>query len=1098
MGAEMALRSRKKTALARYAKKRAGPTKARSRSDPVSSNSRSTIGSTASHLPPSEIRRAWDKLAASEEHFRALVEYASDAIAVIDAQGTIVYASQTTTRVLGYEIDQLVGRNAFDIIHPEDLERTKAIFAECLASPGLPIRTEYRALHNDGSWVELEGVGVNRLDHPGVRGIAVSYRDVSERKLAEKVIRESGRMFAAVFEGAGEAMLLADPEGFCLEANEAASQLFGMMRPALIGRHLGELSEPRANFDAAWRSLEAKGEVKCDLRIMRPDGLKREVHFSATGKIAEGRNLAIYHDVTEWKQSQDAPLHLASIVESSGNAIIGLDSNGTIVSWNSSAERLYGHPPEEILGRSLEVVFPPERSPDSNELLRHVREGLGLANYESIGFRKSGERVHVSVAISPLKNMKAQVTGAAVIVWDISERKRTELELQRTKEAAEAANRAKSDFVANVSHEIRTPLNGIIGMIELALQTGLNPGQERFLHTARMASDALLEVINDILDLSKIEAGKYETVSVDFSLRDSVSDTVRALAYVANQKGIHLDCRFDSDVPDALVGDRGRLRQIVLNLAGNAVKFTDVGEVVVGASVEEKHGGRVKLHFTVRDTGIGVPEATRSLIFQAFTQADSSDTRKHGGTGLGLTIASQLVKSAGGRIWVESDVGVGSTFHFTASYALSQRQPDLASQVKHVVMGDLRPLIVERDGPECRGLVDMFAGWGVTANVAPTGLYAMNILDAAVWRGEPFNLILVDSGHADIDGSELAEQIDARRRELGNPAVILMTEEMLHRTGQSREGTGVSAYLTRPIGPTQLRNAMDLVWKRRMSAVPSASPVDELIDTTRKLHVLSVEDNTFNQMVVTSRLEQDGHTVAVAANGYEAIEALERGTFDLVLMDVQMPQMDGIQATGVIRDREKSSGGRIPIVAMTARAMVGDRERCLAAGMDGYLAKPVHAEDLRRLLDRIGSASGLAALDSPPAGEPVFDVLPDRDGLLRRVQGDAELLERMVKIFREQSRQLIEELMDAITRSDGKAVNEAAHALKGSIAYWCQGRAFQIARELEAQGRSGDLAGAFEAGQELVAEYEKLESDLTTVLRGANDQEVEPCHLEPS
>ena len=1090
----MAVRSRSRVARVRSAKKRAGPAKPGPRSDISSAVQKSRP--TPHRLAPAEIRSAWDRLAASEEHFRALVEYASDAIAVIDALGTIVYASQTTTRVLGYEIDQLVGRNAFELIHPEDLGRTKALFAECLASPGVPVRAEYRALHNDGSWVELEGVGVNRLDHPGVRGIAVSYRDVSERKRAEVAIRESGRLFAAVFEGASEAMLLADPEGFCIEANEAARELFGIERPALIGRHLGELSEPRPTFDAAWRTLEERGAARCELRIKRPDGLKREAHFTATGNIAEGRNLAIYHDVTEWKQSQDALLHLASIVESSGNAIIGLDMNGTIVSWNSAAERLYGYAPDEIVGRSLEVVFPPERTQDSTELLRHVREGREIASYESIGLRKCGERVHVSVTISPI-NISAGITGASAIVWDVSDRKRTELELHRAKEAAEAANRAKSDFVANVSHEIRTPLNGIIGMIELALQTGLNPDQERFLYTARMASDSLLEVINDILDLSKIEAGKYETVSVEFSLRDSVSDTVRALAYVANQKGIHLDCSFDPEAPDALVGDRGRLRQIVLNLAGNAVKFTDVGEVVVGVAVEERRNGRVKLHFTVKDTGIGVPADTRSLIFQAFTQADSSNTRKHGGTGLGLTIASQLVKSAGGRIWIESEVGAGSTFHFTASFALSQKPLDAEPHGKHVVLGDLKPLIVERDGAECRGLVAMFAGWRVIADVAPDGAYALNIMEAAHRRGEPFNVVLVDSGYAAADGYDLAEKIHARKDDLGEPAVILLTEGMLSQTGRSREGTGVSAYLARPIGPSQLLNAIDLVWKRRESESQSLLLDGEPADRPRKLRVLSVEDNAFNQMVVTGLLEQDGHTVDVAANGYEAIEALERKTFDLVLMDVQMPEMDGIQAAGVIRDRERTSGGRIPIVAMTARAMIGDRERCLAAGMDGYLSKPVHADDLRKLMDRIGSEPGVGA-PQPATGDTASKVLPDLECLLRRVEGDLELLGRMAGIFRQQSRRLIEELMAAIARSDGTAVNEAAHALKGSIAYWCQGKAYQIARELEEKGRSGDLAGASAYGEMLAEEYGQLERELTTILQKANDEEVETCLPEPS
>jgi two-component system, sensor histidine kinase and response regulator len=929
-------------------------------------------------LATDEVRGAWNQLAASEEHFRTLLEFASDAIAVIGEHGTIVYASQATTRILGYSTEEFVGKSAFDLVHPDDLERTEALFAECLRSPGVPIRAEYRARHKDGTWRELEGVGVNRLGHPGVRGIVASYRDVSERK-----------------------------------------------------------------------------------------------------------------------QTQVAILHLASIVETSGNAIIGLDADGRIESWNSSAERLYGYVPNEVLGRSLEIVFPRERSRDSTELVKQVRDGTGVANYESIGLRKNGERVPISVTISPIRNISAGVTGASAIVWDVSERKRTELELQRAKEAAEAANRAKSDFVANVSHEIRTPLNGIIGMIELTLQTALTPEQVRFLHTARMASDSLLEVINDILDLSKVEAGKYDTVSMEFSLRDCVSDTVRALAYVANQKGIHLDCRFDPEVPDALVGDRGRLRQIVLNLAGNAVKFTDVGEVAVGVTVEERRNGNVKLHFTVKDTGIGIPQEKRSVIFQAFTQGDSSNTRKHSGTGLGLTIAAQLAKSAGGSIWVESEVGVGSTFHFTATFTLSQRSEDAPPARRHVVLSELRPLIVQADGPECRGLVAMFAGWRIIADVAPDGPYALHMLESARRRGEPYNLVLAQAEIPGQDGYELADEIHAQD-DLGRPPVILMTAGMPHSKSATGGGITVAAYLARPIGPSQLLNSIDMVWKRRSS---DAAPTPERENLKPRLRILSVEDNAFNQMFVSSLLEQDGHSVDVAANGYEAVEALERESFDLVLMDVQMPEMDGIQAAGVIREREKTTGGRIPIVAMTARAMIGDRERCLAAGMDGYLSKPVHAEELRRLVDRVASM-GPAAPQSPPSDPDDRDrerrVIPDRKALLRKVEGDVSLLTRMLGIFREQSRRLLGDLKAATERGDAAGVNEAAHALKGSLAFWCQGAAFQIARRLEAKGRTRDLDGARQDGERLAAEYERLEGELMTVLQQTQDEEESSCLPEPS
>jgi CheY-like chemotaxis protein len=412
-------------------------------------------------------------------------------------------------------------------------------------------------------------------------------------------------------------------------------------------------------------------------------------------------------------------------------------------------------------------------------------------------------------------------------------------------------------------------------------------------------------------------------------------------------------------------------------------------------------------------------------------------------------------------------------------------------------MADLRPLIVEADGPECRNLVAMFAGWRIIPDVAPDGPYALHMMEKGGEAGQPYNLILARADIPGQDGYQLAEQIYSRE-DLRRPAVILMTAGMPHSKGTPGSEKSVSAYLARPIGPSQLLNAIDTVWKRKAAASPNA-PAPHPKDT-RRLRILSVEDNAFNQMVVSTLLEQDGHSVDLAGNGYEAIEAIERESFDLVLMDVQMPEMDGIQAAGVIRDREKTTGGRIPIVAMTARAMIGDRERCLAAGMDGYLSKPVHTEELRRLLDRIGSMMPVGAVRSPhhDHGDGLSRVLPDRKALLRLVEGDEELLGRMVVIFREQSRRLLGELGTSIEQGDASGVNESAHALKGSLSYWCQGAAFQIARRLETKGRTGDLEGAREDGERLAAEYEILEAELTKALQQTRDEEEPSCLSEPS
>jgi two-component system sensor histidine kinase/response regulator len=897
----------------------------------------------------------------------AIVESSKDAIITCTPAGTVRTWNSGAEEILGYSAEDAIGAHVSRFAAPDQPSQLEQLTEEVLRGESFA-QHEGLCLPKDGAPVYVSSTARPIKTFLGETvAVSIVLRDISARKRADEELRHSENLFRIMADGCPALMWIANAEGRVEFINRAYRELIGAELDEVDGLNWEVLLHPddAAQYLAACvRSVREQTALRSETRLRSANGEWRwvatyaEPRFSPSGQFLG--HVGLSPDITDRKRIEQA-------LRASEEKFRQLAENVREVFWMMPPEAneiVYVSPAyEQVWGRTCDSLYQNPMSwaeaihPDDLERahLLFGRQIQGEAIDSEYRIRTpDGVEKWIRDRAFPIRDDAGELVRVVGIAEEITEQKRYEKELIQARQAADVANRAKSDFLANMSHEIRTPMNGIIGMTELTLDSELDSTQREYLNAVKYSADALLTVINDILDFSKIEVGKLGLDPVEFSLRDCIGRAMKTLSVRAHEKSLELACSIPPDLSDILIGDPVRLRQVILNLAGNAIKFTEQGEVILTVRAEPAGTDVVVLHFTVTDTGIGIPAEKQQAIFEPFTQSDASTTRKYGGTGLGLSISLRLIDMMGGRIWVESESGRGSTFHFTARFVKSAARiaPDIS--VSPAILGNMRVLVVDDNATNRHILRNNLEYWRMRPVLASGGAEALDLLYRANLAGEPFPLMIVDCHMPKLDGFSLVEEI-RKAPEFANLVIVMLTSGGQRGDAQRCKELGISAYLIKPSLQTELLEAVLLALG---SGAVISEPAQFLAQPTslkkpKPLRILLAEDNVVNQLLATRTLERQGHTVVVAGDGSKALAALRQDRFDVVLMDVQMPVLDGVEVTIAIRKGERLTGEHIPIIAMTAYAMAGDRERFLESGMDSYISKPIHPEELLEIIDTV-------------------------------------------------------------------------------------------------------------------------------------------------
>jgi PAS domain S-box-containing protein len=1030
-----------------------------------------------------ELEKSEVEILKANERYQLIAKATNDCVYDWNLTTNQIGWNEGLARLFGYppEIRETELHFWEDKIHPDDMEALMQSVQNVFDKKLENWSGEYRFKRADGSYAIVFDRGSVQYDKDKnpLRWIG-SVMDITERKINESKIGELKTNLELILNAAGEGIYGLDNNGIATFVNKSFEDIFGWKAEEVIGKQMHQIIHynkpdgspyPVEQCPSHLSINEGKAFKSDNEYFLRKDGSGFFAEYTSSPLIKDNKIIGavvVFDDITQRKKAEEKINMLAHAVKSSGDCISITDINNTILFINDAFVATYGFTPEELIGKPIEMV-----RAGNNGNNKHILPSTLKGHWqgEVLNKRKNGSEFPIFLSTSQVLDEKGDIIFLVGIARDISKQKEYEQELQLAKEAAEGANRAKSEFLSNISHELRTPLNGIIGMTDIVAGTELTKNQERFVNNIKNSGESLLAIINDLLDFSKIESGKLELAEVEFSLRDELASILKPQGLRAFSKGLELLYNINGAIPETVIGDSQRLEQIITNLIGNAIKFTEHGSVILSAKEESRDEEKISLHFTVADTGIGIPKEKQKLIFKSFTQADNSVQRQFGGTGLGLAISASLVDLFGGRIWVESEPGNlsagkagGAAFHFVVPFKLAENTAPILYKADAL---DGVPVLVVDDNPlTAKLLKEIVAGWGMKPKIVLNGEDALVELRTKFANNNPYKILFLDIRLPGMDGFAVAETLK-NDSGLKNLPIIIISMSHSPSDYDRANQLGVEAFLTKPFSHSELFNTVqEVLFKKggtvdklfNAAEVPAkhSQAVDEF--GVRPLKILAADDNDLNHEILFEYLTGRNHSITIAKNGEEAVNYNTGNNYDLILMDLHMPVMDGFTATRAIRAKEEETNKHVIIIALTASAMKNEIEKCHAAGMDGHLSKPIRPKELFRVIHSFFSADPVPV----KANNPEMDLNINMQYALEQLNGDSKMLIRLANIFMDKSPVIFNEFENTLATADRATIRSAAHKFKGSLPVFTPPYFMEYFLKYEQEIREKDLTLAKE------------------------------------